>query len=398
MRYVGIDIGSVKHWVAAVDGDGNKLLKPTPFGETSVGYGELKELLGDPTDTVVVVEATGHYWQNLLAQLVSDGFGVALVNPIRTHMHARNELARAKTDAIDALQIARFAAEKKLSPTAIPDLAALELRELVRWHQRVIQEVGDKTRFLHRLVDLGFPELKEIVGDLDSPLALELLRRHPTAAAFKKVTARRLAGMPYTAGSKEKKLPMELAEQIVKAAHASVGKHHGEAYRLQVVDLVEDLQRLQRRLDDFDTKIGDLVETHELAKLIQSIPGIGDVTALRLLAELGDPSRFRDDKALAAFVGVTPGIRLSGKQTRTSFGIARLGSARIRHAIYMPTLAAIRFNPWIRAFYEHLLAKGKERKVAVVACMRKLLSAIYSVTKNRRPFELRSPKPLVASA
>lgn len=395
MRYVGIDIGSEKHWVAAVDGDGSVVLKATPFEETGPGYEALRTILGPAADTVVVVEATGHYWQNLLGHLVSHGFEVVLLNPIRTHLHAKNELARAKTDAIDALRIAQFAAEKKLLATSIPEAAIVEIRELVRWQQRILQEVGDKVRVLHRLVDLGFPELKRIMKDLQSAAALELLRRYPTAESFKRITAARLAGMPY--GARKHKLGPELAGKIVEAARTSVGRHHSPAYRLQVIELVEDLERLQKRLAEFDDNIRDLVEAHELAKLIRTIPGIGDKTALRLIAELGDPARFRDEKALAAYVGVTPGIALSGKKTRSKLGITRLGSARVRYLLYMPTLAAIRHNPWIMAFYERLLARGKDRMVAVVACMRKLLTAVYSVATHRRAFELRMPSQAPAT-
>jgi len=387
VRFVGIDIGSETHYVAAVDNDSNVLLKPTPFKEESGGYEKLRQLLGDPASTLVAVEATGHFWQNLLAYLVADGFGVALLNPLRTRRFAEGELARAKTDSVDALQIARLAAEKKLAPTGIPDAASLEIRELVRWRDRLLQEFGDKVRQLHRLVDLGFPELKRILSDLGSPLATELLRRYPTAAAFERITSRRLAGMPY---GKKQKLDVDTATAIVTAAKSSVGRHHGEVYRRQVVQLCEDLERLRERLDSFDGEIGNIVANHKIASLLTTIDGIGDLTALHLIAELGNPARFRDAGALAAYVGVVPGLWTSGKKTRTKgASISRMGNARLRRALYMPTLAAVRFNPWLKAFYEHLVANGKERMVAVVACMRKLVTAIYSVAKNERPFECR---------
>ena len=117
--------------------------------------------------------------------------------------------------------------------------------------------------------------------------------------------------------------------------------------------------------------------------------GIGPHTAARLVAELGDPSEFRSPAALASYVGVVPGLKLSGKKKGGRAPLASYGNARLRRALYMPTVAAIRHSPWLRPFYQRLRANGKPGKVAVVACMRKLLHAVYSVAKNRRPFELR---------
>jgi transposase len=73
-----------------------------------------------------------------------------------------------------------------------------------------------------------------------------------------------------------------------------------------------------------------------------------------------------------------------------------LGNARLRRALWMPTLSAVRVNPWLRAYYQRLRAAGKPAKVALVAVMRKLLAAVYSVAKHRRPFTLPPVSPPVA--
>jgi transposase len=83
-------------------------LKSTPFGEDALGYLKLFELLGGPVDTIIAMEATGHYWKNLFAALVARGFSVALLNPLRTRRFAEEDLERTKTDSIDALGIARI--------------------------------------------------------------------------------------------------------------------------------------------------------------------------------------------------------------------------------------------------------------------------------------------------
>ncbi len=120
--------------------------------------------------------------------------------------------------------------------------------------------------------------------------------------------------------------------------------------------------------------------------MLTTIDGIGPHPAACLIAELGDPARFRAASALAAYVGVIPGLKQSGQRNSARAGLAPLGHARLRAALWMPTLSAVRNNPWLRDHYQRLLARGKLPKVALVACMHKLLFAIYSVAKHRRPF------------
>jgi transposase len=93
-------------------------------------------LVGPAADTLVAMEATGHYWKNLFAARAAQGFAVALLNPLRTRRFADEELQRPKTDAIDALGIARFAAQKRPAASRLPDPATEELRELVHYRDR----------------------------------------------------------------------------------------------------------------------------------------------------------------------------------------------------------------------------------------------------------------------
>jgi transposase len=383
MRFAGIDIASETHVVAVVDDKSEVLVKPKPFTEDAGGYSKVLVLLGDPKEMLVAMEATGHYWKNLFATLVTAGYSVALVNPLRTHRFAEGDLERTKTDSIDALGIARFAAQKRPATTQLPDSATEELRELVRLRDRLIQDFGDRVRQLHRLVDLGFPEFTRYVHGLDSQLAAAILKDYPTAEAFIGVRPRTLSNLKYDG---HHFVGLELATQLIEAAKLSVGRHHGYAYRIQVKFYCEDLDLLRRRLKglerDIDTKLGE----HEVGTLLTTIDGIGVQTAARLIAVLGNPADFRDDRALAAYVGAIPGLKQSGKKQGSRAALTPIGNAALRAALYMPTLSAVTRNPWLRAFYERLIARGKLPKVAMLASMRKLVGAIYSVAKHRKPF------------
>ena len=383
MRYVGIDIASERHVVAVVNEAGEVLIRPTGIGEDAGGYEKLIGLLGEPEGVLVAMEATGHYWKNLFAELAARGFSVALINPLRTRRFAGEDLERTKTDAIDALGIARFALQKRPAVTRLPDAATEELRELVRHRDRLVQDFGDRTRQLHRLVDLGFPEFTRYVHSLDSMLATAVLHEYPTAEAFLGLPWKKLAKLTYDGSHR---VGEETAKALVETAKVSVGRHHGLAYRVQVRHSCEDMDVLRRRIRELDRDIETKLGEHEVGSLLTTIDGIGTQTAARLVAELGDPADFRDSAALAAYVGVVPALRHSGKRSPSRAGLTTIGNARLRAALWMPTLTAVHRNPWLKAHYDRMRARGKLPKVALVACMRKLLTAVHSVAKHRRPF------------
>lgn len=386
MRFAGIDIGAEHHVVAVVDETGALVTKSTTFAEDAAGYERARGVLGEPKDVLVAMEATGHYWQNLFAVLAGQGYSIALLNPLRTSRFAGEDLVRTKTDAIDAAGIARFAQQKRPAPTPLTDEVTVELRELVLMRERFVQELGDKVRQLHRVVDLGFPELTRHVKALDSELALTLLHELPTAAAYKSVSPKWIAGLAYDG---RHKVGGELAHAIYAAATSSVGQHHGPAFQLEVRYLCEHVRLLKKQLKTLETDIERKLEDNEVGKLLTTIPGIGTQTSARIIAAVIDPARFRDGAAFASYLGVVPALKHSGKHTPLRAGISPLGHARLRKNLWMPVMTAVRKNPWLRAFYERLVAAGKLKKVALIAAMRKLAHAIYSVAKNRRPFEMR---------
>ncbi len=384
MRYAGIDVASEKHFVAVVDEAGNVVEKSTSFTEDAAGYARLFGLLGAASDvSIVAMEATGHYWKNLFAALVARGYSVALINPLRTNRFAAEDMQRTKTDAIDALGIARFAAQKRPPASRVPDSVTEDLRELVHLRDRLMQDFGDRVRELNRVVDLGFPEFTRYVRTLDSQLATAILKKYPTAEAFVGVRPRALSNLKYDG---RRVVGLELARQLLEAARTSVGHHHGSAYQVQAQYYCEDIDTLRERLQRLDKDIERRLDDHEVGKLLTTIDGIGPGTAARLIAVLRNPADFRDERALAAYVGVVPALRHSGKRLSSRAGTTPYGNASLRTALYMPTLTAVRRNPWLKAFYERLVAAGKPKKLALIASMRKLLHAIYSVAKHRRPF------------
>ena len=157
-------------------------------------------------------------------------------------------------------------------------------------------------------------------------------------------------------------------------------------------DAQESIQRhkvwLEEELDDLDEQLRQIIEEDpeykQKSALLQTVPGVGPVTATTLvseLPELGSVNR----QVIAALVGVAPMNRDSGRMRgrRRVFG----GRAAVRTALYMAVLSAIKWNPRIKEFYERLVANGKENKVAMTACMRKLIIILNAMTRDQRPWQ-----------
>jgi transposase len=151
----------------------------------------------------------------------------------------------------------------------------------------------------------------------------------------------------------------------------------------------EHIRFMEKELKQINQDINKYIKNHpklqDNKKVIQSMPGAGPVLAITLLSdlpELGSINR----KAISALVGVAPLNRDSGRfrGKRCVWG----GRARIRAVLYMATLSATRFNPVIRAFYERLIKNGKEQKVAITACMHKMLIILNSMLKNQTTWRL----------
>jgi transposase len=152
-------------------------------------------------------------------------------------------------------------------------------------------------------------------------------------------------------------------------------------------DIQAHLQWLSKHLKELDKEIEEFVENSPVWKekdaLLQTVPGVGRVTSatlLGMLPELGQLNR----QEIAALVGVAPMNKDSGRQhgKRRVFG----GRADVRSILYMASLAATKFNPVIRKFYQRLLKHGKEKKVALTACMRKLLVILNSMMHSNQPW------------
>lgn len=154
------------------------------------------------------------------------------------------------------------------------------------------------------------------------------------------------------------------------------------------------IEWLQAQLNDMDRELKELIDSDqtwsELADLIESVPGVGPVASVTLLALLPELGRL-NRRQIAALVGVAPFNHDSGKKQgqRHIWG----GRAAVRSALYMCVISGLRCNPVLKAFYERLIKKGKPAKVAIVACIRKLLIILNALVRTREAWNPRSLSP-----
>jgi transposase len=306
--FVGIDVGKAALEIAVY-----------PAGtawHTGTSVRELRALarrLAALQPTLVVLEATGGYEVPVLGALAQAELPVSLVAPSRVRAFAQATGQLAKTDRLDAMLLARYAAQLTPATTLVPDAVQRTLMLLVARRRQVDDMLVAERQRLEQ--QSFFP---------DSPV-----RR----------------------------------------------------------DLEETIQFLERSRATLDRELHAHVTAHprwtEPLTLLQSVPGVGRITAYTLLAylpELGTLSR----RQIAALVGVAPVAAESG-QWRGQRHI-RGGRAVVRHVLYMAALTAARCHPVLAPYYRQLKARGKASKVALVACMRRLLLLLNAIVKRRTPW------------
>ena len=158
---------------------------------------------------------------------------------------------------------------------------------------------------------------------------------------------------------------------------------------------------LDTEIEKTEQRIRDLLDQdaglRQQRDLLVSVPGIGHATAAALLAELGDVSQFTGARQVAAFAGLVPRLRQSGKSPG-HVRLSKVGTGRLRRALYFPALAALRFNPALKEMRARLLASGKSKMLIVGAAMRKLLCIAFGVLKSGKPFDANLCRAVLAKA
>jgi transposase len=204
---------------------------------------------------------------------------------------------------------------------------------------------------------------------------------------------------PWVAPSEEEALLNALSrrrEELVNMRTEEINRLEKQENKANASDdVVESVQRSIEYLDNeilqIEKRIRDHVDKNPGMKsnieLMRSIPGIGEVTSVVIEGETGGLNRFSSARQLTAYVGLSPVEHTSGTSVHKRSHISKRGNSRIRKVLYMCAMVAVQVNPTVRNFYERMVARGKNKKLAIVACMRKLLHILWGVVKHHKEFE-----------
>jgi transposase len=216
----------------------------------------------------------------------------------------------------------------------------------------------------------------------------EVIERHPEREKFVKPlpTAEQQALAALVSRRRQLITMLGAERNRLALAHAQT--------RRSIETIIETLMDELGRVDD---DMSESVRTHfsDLSALLRSAKGVGNATVATLIAEVPELGRL-SRREISALIGVAPVNRDSGtmRGKRTIFG----GRGSVRRVLYMAALVAARFNPVIKSFYDRLVAAGKPKKVALVACMRKLLTILNAMVKVGKPWNASLHEPDQKSA
>jgi transposase len=339
----------------------------------------------------VVLEATGHYHSSIIQFLDEHQYLYIVINPLISHQAKKTNLRKVKTDIADAYQLGELFYKEELEPYKKRGQYLMNLRYLTRQHESLTgMYVQAKLQF-QAVLDQVFPEYHGVFGDLYSKVSLRFLALYPTsqsvlAMSEETVTAniQRLVGHVTT-----NRWSLEKTQILIPAAKRNPFKKTAFSSHLISLELLINLLlQYQEHLAKLNKSIEALAEKLMEYDLIQSIPGIGTKIAATILAEIGEIDRFDHAKKLVAFAGIDPSVFSSGKFTATRNKITKRGSRRLRTALYQAVRCGLKGsrNKRIRAYYDKKRAEGKLFKVAVIACVNRLIHWIYAILTKKEPF------------
>jgi transposase len=404
---VGLDVSKGESEVQAFIDKGKPYGKSFSIKHDLDGLGSLLEFLKGIKDKTgiqppVVLEATGHYHAPVVQFLEEHQYLLIIVNPLISHRAKSSSLRKVKTDAIDAYRLCELYYKEDLEPYKKRGIQLLNLRNLTRQHENITgMYVQTKLQF-QAVLDQIFPEYRGVFGDLYSVVSLRILQEYPASEDILAVSEDALANrIKELCKSRSKRWAIEKSQKLrAAAARNPFQKTLYQSHLLSLSMYINMLLQYKEHLSELDAEIDTLAKEIEEYKIIQSIPGIGEKIAATIISEIGEIERFNHPKKLVAFAGVDPEVYESGKFKATLVRITKRGSSRLRHALFLAVRSGIRDcrkqkttdeiiprNKRLRAFYDKKRDEGKLYKVAVIACVNKLLHWIYAILKNRTTFQ-----------
>ena len=396
--WAGVDVGKEHHWMCVVDDDGAVVMSRKLANDEEQIRGLVTEVDGLADEVAWTVDLTTVYAVLLLTVLADAGKPVRyLAGRAVWQASAVYRGGEAKTDAKDARVIAD---QSRMRGDDLPvlhpdgDLIA-ELRMLTA-HRADL--VADRTRTINRLRQqlIAVCPALERAAQLTSDRGwVVLLARYQRPKAIRQSGVSRLTKILTDAGVRN---AAAIAATAVAAAKTQPVRLPGEEVAAGLVaDLAQGVMTLDDRIKTTDADIEDRFRRHPLAEVITSMPGMGFRLGAEFLAAVGDPALIGSADQLAAWAGLAPVSRDSGKRTGRLHTPKRY-SRRLRRVMYMSALTAVRCDPTSRAYYQRKRDEGKRPIPATICLARRRTNVLYALIRDNRPWQPDSPPIAKAAA
>lgn len=387
MIIVGIDVASQKHDYFMLKSDTGEAFRRTSVSipNSDSGYKKLHEdisaFCGATGDFVVRIglESTGIYHTNIITFLLAQNYEVMMINPILTNMARKSSKVHCpKTDNLDSQTICKYLIEHPddFSPYTTSSYHKEALKSLSRKRFFITEELRKAKLSVHNLIQVIFPELKSLFSNIYCSSCIAILKEYQTPGKIAKARKSKIASLIHGRCRCT-------VDQIIEAAKSSVGLSN-DFYAFQLLDAIEEMEHLQRRIEKYNVQIKEYVD--ELCPELLTIPGVGYVTAGLIAGEIRDINRFHSVDSLIAYAGIDIEPYESGKYKAGHRAPSKKGSRYLRYALFQVARVIWQHDPVFKAYFEKKSSEGKHYYVVLGHIEKKLVRVIYSILKNKSSY------------
>lgn len=408
---IGIDVSADFSYVAILAPNGDIYKKSFKIKHDAKGFdhlvNEIKKVEKEfNMKTGIFMESTGVYHLSLFHYLNNIFDNTFVINPLVTKCNKNVDIRKVKNDKKDALSIATIGKFQNIKLSQPNDLDIFLLKNLVREYYKLTDTCSTFKKKLSADLRVIFPNYNTIFSDPTSNTSLEILSNYPTPKLVIDAPKEDVINILIEKSRKGITWAENIYSKLINTAKDA------EAIGVPLSGLCVKISSSLTLIKTFESEINNLLNQinilinstefsesiKENIELIDSIPGIGRLTAITLISEIGDINGFIKPKHLVAFFGIDSSVNQSGKFQGNQNKISKRGTRIGRRALYAVALASIRrnrngmpINKVLLDYYQVNL-KGKKAKVALVAIMHKIINYIFAVLRNQTPFEQRDPK------
>lgn len=408
---VGIDVGADFSWVSILTPDHKPVFKPfkishhDPVSLERAVKTIKKAEESNSMKARIFLESTGIYHFPLFCYLKESGFEVFVLNPLITDSNKNSGIRKVKNDKSDAIRIAKTAYTHDLKVSLIPSDLVINLRSLVREYYYLVDTKTGYVNKLHKDLRLVFPSYSKVFSNLTGKTSISVLKTYKTPEGILAAPKNQVISLIASSSRQGLNFANDKYTKLIQAAKLakSFGKHLDSVLHLVQMN-IEFIELFDEKINSILNSIKDYMlkyEHHEFIKqiyLLESIKGVGFISAVTLMCEIGDFSAFTKPKQLYAYFGLDPAVKESGKFKGTKIAISKRGSTLARRVLFTIALVSIRtskkglaINPVLRNYYEKK-KQSKPKMVALGAIMHKISNIIFAVLRDNKPFVLRTPE------